>query len=63
MDAQYSNLQELIESFLMTDQPATCPKCGARTEILSEEVVEGIIMQQQLCMNGNCKYSFSLYEE
>jgi len=63
MESQYFNSHELEDSYLMTDQPVMCPLCGARTEILSEEVVEEIIVQQHLCLNGNCKYSFSLYEE
>ncbi len=63
LGSQSFNVEGLNDFFLMTDQPATCPKCGARTEMLSEEVVEGIIVQQHLCLNGSCKYSFKLYEE
>lgn len=60
---QSFNVEGLDDLFLMTDQPATCPKCGARTEILSEDVVEGIVVQQHLCMNRRCEYAFNLYEE
>jgi len=38
---------ESIEIFLASDQPTTCPKCGARTEIIED----GSVSQKHLCLN------------
>lgn len=46
----------MTDIFLGNDQPTTCPKCGVRTEILSDR----LLMQQHLCLNETCTYEFIL---
>jgi hypothetical protein len=49
-----------LEIFIGTDQPATCPKCGSRTEILKEEIK----YQHHKCPIENCSLEFTLeFEE
>jgi len=48
----------MLDIYIMTEQPVTCPKCGSRTDILSEEVDEKIIYQICECRNLHCSYSF-----
>ncbi len=51
---------EDLEIFIGADQPATCPKCGSRTEILKEE----INYQHHKCLSENCNFEFKLeFEE
>ncbi len=47
---------EELEVFLSSDQPTTCPKCGRRTEIVSE--VENT--QLHKCPSPNCSFKFIL---
>lgn len=45
--------------YWMGDQPTTCPKCGARTEILVEsedEITSGT--QHHQCLDIKCQYAF-----
>jgi len=51
------------EYFLMGDQPTTCPKCGARSEILSEKEVESEIIQEHECLNESCNFKFAVCSE
>lgn len=37
--------------FLSTDQPVTCPQCGARTEPLNEQ-------GDERCLNRVCGFTF-----
>ena len=49
-----------LEIFIGTDQPATCPKCGNRTEILNDK----INYQHHKCPSENCNFEFILeFEE
>lgn len=56
----------MSDTFLMTDQPETCPKCGARTHIREDnddvEQDDGTVEHHQLheCMNHNCRYRYWL---
>jgi hypothetical protein len=52
-----------LDTFLMTDQQATCPKCGARTgfiEVLEDESI-GVIQIHQ-CFDEKCQYKFEVIE-
>ena len=58
-----------FDVFLCCDQPATCPKCSSRTNILADvrieqneklKINENIIMQLNECPNEQCKYTFVL---
>ncbi|MEN2414240.1 hypothetical protein [Flavobacterium mesophilum] len=45
-----------LEIFLSSDQPATCPKCGNRTEILKEFKLS----QKHTCLSKECNFEFIL---
>ncbi len=45
-----------LESFLSSDQPTTCPKCGNRTEIVNETDFS----QQHKCLSKECNFQFIL---
>ena len=52
-----------LETYYMTDQPETCPQCGARTEF--DEGEEGkdrlnvpIVAQDHKCLNPICRYEY-----
>lgn len=45
-----------LEIFLSSDQPATCPKCGNRTEIVNETDFS----QQHTCLSIECNFQFIL---
>ena len=47
-----------LEIFLSNDQPATCPLCGSRTEILSEFFREEISSEIHICLTKNCRFKF-----
>lgn len=47
-----------IEVYLFTDQPATCPKCGARTEIIMEFTKVRAQTQYHKCMHIGCGFEF-----
>ena len=44
-----------LETYLMTDQPPTCPKCGRRVKI-----IEGIETDKQVCECPHCLFKFKL---
>jgi hypothetical protein len=46
-----------FEIFLMSDQPTTCPICGARTEVIFE-TFRKIAIQLHACMDKNCRFIF-----
>ena len=50
-----------LETFLMNDQPFTCPKCGSRFEELSSFFHTNAKKGIQVCLNEECK--FTCYEE
>jgi sarcosine oxidase delta subunit len=47
-----------IEIYIRTDQPTTCPYCGARTELLFE--IEDRQSQTQIhkCLSFKCSFLF-----
>lgn len=45
--------------YLMGDQPMTCPKCGARSEIVSETIENEIFIQEHECLIKVCQYHFT----
>jgi len=49
--------------FIMGDQPTTCPKCGSRTEILSEILDYPAKIQYHKCLSVDCKYTFIQEED
>ena len=44
-----------LDTFLMTDQPPTCPKCGARVHIL-----EGAETTKQVVRCPSCAFTYKL---
>lgn len=48
----------MLDIYIMTEQPVKCPKCGARTEIISEEIHKDIIEQICQCLFSECGYIF-----
>lgn len=56
-------MENELDTFLMTDQPATCPKCGARTDFQEVSKDEGIgVIQIHQCFDEKCKYKFEVVE-
>lgn len=47
-----------LEIFLMTDQPPTCPKCGARVVI-----IEGAETSRQVVQCPECSFRYKLEED
>ncbi len=50
---------DFYNTFLMTDQPVTCPKCSARTNfytILSPATNENVEIHK--CLSNNCQFDF-----
>lgn len=46
-------------TFLISDQPTTCPKCGARTNFfLQLSPVSNEEVQIHKCLSNNCQYEF-----
>jgi hypothetical protein len=50
------------ETFLIGDQPTTCPKCGARTELKLQLPNSPNKTQFHKCLSVSCKYFFSVEE-
>lgn len=50
-----------LETFLMNDQPFTCPICGCRCEELASFYHTNAKCFIQRCLNANCHYT--CYEE
>ncbi len=53
----------MIEIFLMTEQPVTCPKCGARAEIMIEFKLDYLSTQLCNCSNAQCRFVFIEQED
>lgn len=51
----------MLETYIFSDQTSTCPKCGARTEIILEKVYP-IIYQHHKCPSNKCHFEFELVE-
>jgi hypothetical protein len=51
----------IVDIYIMGDQPTTCSKCGARTEILVESIDEiSSITQHNQCLDIKCRYAFMM---
>jgi hypothetical protein len=50
---------DVLDCYLLNDQPATCGICGGRTDI--EEINYGIQIHE--CLNPGCSYKFTTEEE
>jgi len=44
--------------YLITDQPTTCPICGARTDIAGNFYHTNLRLFVNECLNINCKHVF-----
>jgi hypothetical protein len=51
-----------FNTYLMGDQPTTCPICGARTETMLE-LLNSPILQFHVCLSEDCRYIFFLEED
>jgi hypothetical protein len=49
--------------YIYTDQPATCPKCGARTEITLELNDAPDYTQYHKCLSSKCDFEFVMQED
>ena len=47
-----------LETYLMTDQPPTCPHCGRRVKI-----IEGEETQRQVCECPACHFIYALEDD
>ena len=57
-------MKSFSEIFIYSDQPATCPNCGSRSEIILE--LSQIKYQTQIhkCKNTKCVHEFEMqYDE
>lgn len=51
-------------TYLMNDQPTTCPKCGARTHFTMQiSPVSNEAVQIHQCMNQTCQFEFVVETE
>lgn len=57
----HSNLPDTLPIHLISDQPCTCPLCGARTLLLWEDVAQKL--QKQRCPDEACGYVFLLEDD
>lgn len=46
------------EVYIYSDQPATCPKCGARTEIVLDIPLTAELTQYHRCLPHDCNFEF-----
>lgn len=46
------------EIYTFSDQPATCPKCGSRTEIILDLIEAPEKTQHHRCLFDGCGYEF-----
>jgi hypothetical protein len=46
------------ESFIYSDQPTTCPKCGVRTETIVDLFHSTEQFQIHKCPNEKCSFEF-----
>jgi hypothetical protein len=50
-----------MDIFIMTDQPVTCPLCGARAEIIHEFKANDLQTQLCKCPEKDCQYLFPVF--
>jgi hypothetical protein len=51
------------EVYTFTDQPATCPKCGSRTEITLDLIDTPEQSQHHKCLSPNCSFEFVMQKD
>ena len=52
------------EIYIYSDQPTTCPKCGARSEVILDLAHTNDKTEVHLCPDNNCNYEFIMqYDE
>lgn len=51
------------EVYSFTDQPATCPKCGSRTEITLYLIDTPEQTQYHNCLSLNCSFEFIMEKD
>jgi len=57
-------MKSFSEIFIYSDQPATCPNCGSRSEIMLELSQTESHTQIHKCMNIKCVHEFEIqYDE
>jgi hypothetical protein len=47
-----------VSFYFMTDQPTTCPICGARTDIIADFSHTLLKMEVNECLDKDCQYLF-----
>lgn len=52
---------EVLKTFLMNDQPFTCPNCGSRCEELANFIHTNLKCLIERCLNNKC--GFICYED
>ena len=56
-------MENELDICLMTEQPAACPKCEARTDFLEVSQDESIgVIQIHQCFDEKCQYKFEVVE-
>lgn len=51
-----------METYLATDQPEECPKCGSRTDW--DIVLDGVKeVQHHICLKEDCRYEYWVEED
>lgn len=53
----------MMDIFIMTGQPVTCPLCGARAEIIREFKEDDSSAQLCKCPDTDCQYLFFEQED
>jgi hypothetical protein len=51
------------EVYTFTDQPATCPNCGSRTEITLDLFNTLEQTQYHKCLSANCSFEFVMQND
>ena len=54
-----SKIEGPLDSFLMGDQPVTCPQCGTRSKMLDEWMENLVFFQDHICLNQSCRFTFN----
>jgi predicted RNA-binding Zn-ribbon protein involved in translation (DUF1610 family) len=52
----------MIEVYSFSDQPITCPKCGLRTEIITDHIDSPAKTQEHRCPSADCGFEFVVEE-
>ncbi|MEI7583462.1 hypothetical protein [Runella sp.] len=54
---------DYLEIYTFSDQPATCPKCGSRTEITLDLFKTPEQTQHHKCLSDKCGYEFVIQKD